>query len=135
MHCYHSINQRYYLWIAWRRFVFLLPIAVHRQSSLDFLVYLVRPLLFFTAPHMIYWLKCGNQYLNSGDYWACRLSTLNGDYRGSVVRTYITIYIRQLLYLANYKMCNLNVWFDWLSIYKLRILKKASFSFIKCVCL
>ena len=59
--------------------VFLLPIAVHRESSLDFLIYLVRPFQAFRALHMIYWLKSRNQYLKTGDYWACPLRTLNGD--------------------------------------------------------
>ena len=97
IHCYHSINQWYYLWIAWCRYVFLLPTVVHRQSSLDFLVYLVRPFRAFRALHMIYWLKSENQYLKKGTYRACLLSELNGNYRASVVITYITICIRQLL--------------------------------------
>ena len=41
----------------------LLPIAIHRESSLDFLIYLVRPFQAFRALHMIHRLKSGNQYL------------------------------------------------------------------------
>ena len=41
----------------------LLPIAVHRESSLDFLIYLVPPFQAFRALYMIYRLKSGNQYL------------------------------------------------------------------------
>ena len=67
----------------------LLPIAVHRESSLYFLVYLVRPFGAFRVLNMIYRLESGNQYLKSGDYWSCPLRTLNGDYRASVVRIYI----------------------------------------------
>ena len=74
--------------------VFLLAIVVRGESSFDFLIYLVRPLQAFRALYMIYRLKSRNQYLKSGDCGACPLRAINGDYRASVVRTCITIYIR-----------------------------------------
>ena len=65
---------------------FLPPIAVERESSLVFLVYLVRTFRALGALHVVEQLKYRNQRLESGDYWACALRTTHTKWRLQGIR-------------------------------------------------